>query len=101
MNKYETIILISNKITEEQKNSVINKITKLISENGKVTGTEDIGERKLAYEVKNHNKAFYYVINFESNTEFIAELERNYRIIDEIIKFIIVKHDEMKGKDYE
>ena len=45
MNKYETVILISNKITEEQRKDVINKIKKLISANGKVIKTEEIGER--------------------------------------------------------
>lgn len=93
MNKYETVILISNQITKEQRNNVITKIKKIINENGEVTKTEDIGEKKLAYEVRKHTKAFYYVINFESKAEFIAELERNYRIIDEILKFIVVRQE--------
>lgn len=94
MNKYETIILISNKITEEQRKDVINKIKELISLNGKVNKVENIEERRLAYEVRKHTQAFYYVINFESNAGFISELERNYRIIDEIIKFIVVRQDD-------
>jgi len=94
MNKYETIILISNQITDEQRNNVITKIENLINENGKVTETKDIGEKKLAYEVKKHTRAFYYIINFISNTSFISELERNYRIIDEILKFIVVRQED-------
>ena len=94
MNKYETVILISNKITEEQRKDVINKIKKLISANGKVIKTEEIGERKLPYEIRKNSKAFYYVINFESDAGFISELERNYRITDEIIKFIVIRQED-------
>ena len=94
MNKYETVFLISNKITPEEREGVITKFKDLISKNGKITSTEDIGEKKLAYEVRKHTEAFYYIINFESNADFLAELERNYRITDEILKFIVVKLDE-------
>lgn len=94
MNKYETVFFISNTITKEQRENIVTKITELISKNGTVTKTENMGVRKLAYEVRKHTHAFYYVIYFEADTEFIYELERNYRIIDGIIKFIVVKHDD-------
>ena len=94
MNKYETVILVSAIITDEQRNEVVSKIQKLISAKGKLIETEEKGKRKMAYEVKKHTEAFYYVLNFESEADFIAELQRNYRIIDEIIKFIVVKQDE-------
>lgn len=93
MNNYETVILISNKIKDEERKSVVKKIQELINVNGKVSKVDEIGLRKMAYEVRKHNEAFYYVIYFESEPSFIAELERNYRIIDEIIKFIVVKQD--------
>ena len=94
MNKYETVILISNKITDEQRENIVDKIKNLISSNGNVIETNDMGEKKLAYEVRKHTQAFYYIINFESNPEFIAELERIYRINDEILKFIVVRQDD-------
>lgn len=94
MNNYETVILISNNIKDEERKSVVDKIKKIINENGTITKVDEIGLRKLAYEIRKHNKAFYYVIYFESEPNFIAELERNYRIIDEILKFIVVKQDE-------
>lgn len=94
MNKYKTIFLISNHITEEQRKSVINKVTELISKNATITNTEDLGKKKLAYEIRKHKQAFYYIINFESDSSFIYELERNYRIIDEILKFIVVRQED-------
>ena len=93
MNEYETIFLMSNKIKEEQRRNVIDKIKELISSNGQIDTTEDLGEKNLAYEIKKHKKAFYYVINFKSKPEFINELERNYRIREEILKFITVRKE--------
>lgn len=93
MNNYESVILVSNKISDEQRKDVVNKIQKLISANGKLISTDEKGLRKMAYEVRKHNEAYYYVLYFESEPNFIVELERNYRIIDEIIKFIVVKQD--------
>ena len=93
MNEYETVILISDKITDAQRTEIFEKIKKLIGTNGNLLSTEELGKKKMAYEVRKHTEAFYYVLNFESNASFIAELERNYRIIEEIIKFIVVKED--------
>ena len=94
MNEYETIFLISNRIKEEQRRNVVNKIKELISSNGQIDTTEDLGEKKLAYEVKKHKKAFYYIINFKSKSEFIYKLERNYKLNEEIIKFMTIRKSE-------
>lgn len=91
MNKYETIFIISSKITKEQREDVINKITDFISKNGKIIKEEDLGEKNLAYEVRENKKGFYYVINFETKNDVIVELERIYRITEEIIKFITMR----------
>lgn len=93
MNNYETIILIKNDIEEEERNKVIAIIKDYLKENGKITKLESIGLRKLAYEVRGYEEAYYYLIEFESEPDIIAELERKYRITDEILKFIVVRRD--------
>ena len=52
-----------------------------------------MGKRKLAYEVKKNKEGYYVIINFEAKPELITELERNYRITDEVIKFIVVRKE--------
>lgn len=94
MNKYETVILITSEITNEQRNDVITRVKNLISKSGVISNIEEIGERKLAYEIKKHKTAFYYAITFTSAPDFIYELERNYRITEEILKFIVVKKED-------
>lgn len=94
MNKYESIIIIDQNVEEEGIKALISRFTDLINTEGKVSEVTEMGKRKLAYEIKKNKEAFYVLFNFEAKPELIAELERNYRITDEIIKFIVVKKDE-------
>ncbi len=94
MNKYESIIIINPNCTDENLKDLEGKFTGLINENGKVESVENMGKKKLAYEIKKNQEAFYMLFNFEAKPDSIAELERNYRITDDILKFIIVKKED-------
>jgi len=94
MNKYESIIIIGSNVEEEGIKSLIEKFTNLINSEGKVESVQEMGRRKLAYEIDKNKEGNYVLFNFEAKPELIAELERNYRITDEVIKFIVVKKDE-------
>ena len=50
-----------------------------------------MGKKTLAYEIKKCKEGIYLLFNFEAKPDSIAELERVYRITDEIMKFIVVK----------
>ncbi len=93
MNTYETVMILKNDISKEKKEAIFEKITKYISENGEIIETKDLGERKLAYEVNRYKNGYYFIIKFKSESRNISELERLYRITDEIIKFIVVKEN--------
>ena len=91
MNKYESIIIVNPNVDEAGLKALEEKFTGLINKNGKVESVENMGKRKLAYEIKKNKEAFYVQFNFESNPEAITELERVYRITDDILKFITIK----------
>ena len=91
MNKYETIMILT-KDNEKLRKDAIEKIENYIKEKGKLESSDDMGLKKLAYEVKKNKEGYYYLINFEMRPDDIYELERIYRITDEILKFIIVKN---------
>lgn len=90
-NNYETIVIIDSSIAETAIKSVIEKITDLISANGKIESTNEWGKRRLAYPMKKKNEGYYVLINFTREPSFIDELERIYNITDEIIKHITIK----------
>ena len=93
MNKYESVIIINPSADEDKVKSLIDKFSDLINKQGKVTKVDTLGKKKLAYEVKKNKEGIYVVFYFEAEPTLIAELERNYRITDEVIKFIVVKDE--------
>lgn len=94
MNKYESVVIVNPNLEEESVKNLIKKFSDLINTDGKVISVEEMGKRKLAYEIKKQKEGFYIVLKFEAKPESIAELERNYRITDEVMKFIVVKEEE-------
>ena len=95
MNKYESVIIINPNLESEAIKALVEKFSNLINNNGKVDSVEEVGKKKLAYEIKKNKEGYYVVINFEAQPELIKELERIYRITDEVIKFIVVRKDEV------
>ena len=91
MNKYESVVIIDPAVEEDKVKELSQKFTDIINNDGKVEKVEDLGKKKLAYELKKNKEGYYVVINFDANPNLISELERNYRIMDEVIKFITIK----------
>ena len=91
MNKYESVIIVSPNVEENALKELIERFQTLINTDGKVEQVNELGKKKLAYEINKNKEGYYVVYDFEANPKLIAELERNYRITDEIIKFIVVK----------
>ena len=94
MNKYESVIIINPSADEDKVKALIDRFSDLINKQGKVEKVDTLGKRKLAYEVKKNREGIYVVFYFEAEPTLIAELERNYRITDEVIKFIVIKSEE-------
>lgn len=94
MNRYETVFIINPQVEDTGVKALIEKFSNLINNDGKVVEVNELGIKKLAYAIKKHSEGNYVVINFEANPELIKELERIYRITDEVIKFIVIRKDE-------
>ena len=93
MNKYESVVIVNPNLEEESVKNLIKKFSDLINTDGTVASVEEMGKRKLAYEIKKQKEGFYIVFKFEAKPELISELERNYRITDEVMKFIVIKEE--------
>lgn len=94
MNEYESVIIIKPNLEEGEIEGIITEITDLINQNGKVIAVDKKGIKKLAYEINKCKEGYFITFDFEVKSEFIVELERHYRINENIIKFITVKHDD-------
>lgn len=93
--KYESFIIF-NVNTSKEKMQEIKEYIKMITD---YYYEEDIGVKLLAYMIKGQEKGYYYLIQFEGNEEKVKNLERYYRIKDEIMKFVTVKKWEDYGEE--
>ena len=64
------------------------------ADGGSVVRIDDIGRRKLAYEIKRKKEGYYVLLEIACSGKEIAELERRFRVNDAIIRFISVRVDE-------
>jgi len=94
MNKYEAVIIIDSNLTEESSKEVISKFEEIINNNGNVTRVDDIGIKKLAYKINNRDTGHYVLYEFEADSEFISELQRVFRITEEVLKYITIRKDD-------
>ena len=94
MNKYESVVIINPNVEEEAVKAFVKKYSDLINKDGKIDSVEELGKKKLAYEIKKQKEGYYLVFKFEANPSLISELERNFRIADEVMKFMVIKEEE-------
>lgn len=97
MKHYETMFIIKPTLQEGEIKTKIDFFKDIITKNeGVIETCLDMGMRNLAYEIKKNKRGYYFVIYFQSNPSLIAELERNYRINEDILRFLIVKYESKK-----
>lgn len=97
MRRYETIFIADPDLGEEDVKGITEKIKGLIeTKGGQVEKAEDWGTRKLAYEVKKKSRGHYLYIKFSGKSDLVAELERNLRINEGVIKYQSVQVEEQK-----
>lgn len=92
MNKYQLLFIIDNDIEDEAKDAVIDKFSNLIAELGGTVGMLDKwGTRKYAYPINFKNEGYYVLMQFEATPDVPAEVDRQMRINDNIVRQLITK----------
>ena len=96
MSKYEIALVVSAMLEDEERTAVVDKVKDMVQRfEGTVTDVDDWGKRTLAYEIQKMKEAFYYFIHFESdNAECPNNLEQQLRIMDGVIRYLVVREDE-------
>ena len=96
--RFESVILIKPNLSKSKMDSILMKIESKIKEVANITGKQELGKRKLAYEIKDNKEAYYMLYQFtlkeDIKKEAISTIERFYRITDEIMKYIVVDKEE-------
>ena len=61
---------------------------------GEIENIDEWGKRRLAYPIQDFREGYYVLMNFKADPQLPSELERNYKITDEVIRYIIIRDDE-------
>ena len=97
MRHYETLFVLKPTLTDEEKKQKFEFIKDVIQNNGgEIVATEDIGVRKLAYPIQKFERGHYYIIYFKAPSHTVKELERIYRITEDVIRFLTIKYETNK-----
>jgi small subunit ribosomal protein S6 len=94
MRNYEVMFIMKPNLEEEKRNELIEKFKSIIQTNGEVESVEEWGLRKLAYEINKLNEGYYVLTRFKAGIDVPKELDRIFKISDNIIRHLIVNLDE-------
>ena len=90
--EYETIYVLSPTTPKEASDKVASRVTEVMGrEGGTLTLVENWGRRQLAYPVAKHRRGVYVYLKYTGGGKVVDELERNFRMLDEVLKFQTVK----------
>lgn len=94
MKRYEVIAIVKSDLSEDDISKLIERIENIIvKRNGIIAKIDKWGKRRLAYEINKQKEGFYFLFDFVGDGPIVAEIERNYKIDDRVLKFISIKKD--------
>ena len=92
--KYELMYINNPNLSEEETAAVVEKFKALVEQNGTLEEMEEMGKRKLAYEINYISEGYYVLVKFTSGPDFPAELDRVLGITDGILRSLITRRPE-------
>ena len=93
MRPYETLVVLSSSLGSEQK-PLITKFEDLVkSLGGTLDESRDWGSKRLAYQIRKESDGHFYLIEYQADGDVVAELERNLRITDGVLRYVTVQQE--------
>jgi len=94
MRHYENLVIVKPTFTAEEIQASIKAVEEVITSNGgEIAATNAMGMRKLAYPIEKNERGYYYVIYYSVAPAAIAEIERRFRINEDLLRFVTIKYD--------
>ena len=87
MNKYEIMFIVKADVSEEDEKNTVKAFEKVLTDMGaKIINSKDLGQKKLAYEIKKQVRGYYHLLNVECDSKAVKEFDRKALIDDKILK---------------
>jgi len=89
MKKYEVMFIINSTIEEDAKTALVEMAQEVIAADGEVIKVDLLGNKKLAYPIEKRNDGYYVLITFKAGKDLPKELDRRFRISENIMRHLI------------
>jgi small subunit ribosomal protein S6 len=91
---YEHVFLARQDLSQAQVDALAEAATKIVEDHkGKVVKTETWGLRTLTYKIQKNRKAHFVMLDIDASGDTIAELERQTRMNEDVIRYMTVRVD--------
>lgn len=92
-NKYEAMVIVKAGMPEKEEQALFDSINEVINKNNGEVNQSSVwsDRRKLAYPLKKHLEGTYYLVNFNSDSESIKEINRSYKLNENILRVLITR----------
>ena len=95
MREYELVFIVTPEFDETATAEIVEKVKGWITDTGgSIENFEEWGRQKLAYLIQNYKEGQYYLLNIKLEPTAVATLERNFRLQESILRYLIVNQDE-------
>ena len=94
MTAYEAVCIVDPTLSEELTGAIVDKYKAVVTREGGEVNDVDVWDvKRLAFPVKGFREGRYIVFNFEGGAASKNELDRIFRISDDVLRFLIIKQD--------
>ena len=95
--QYELIYILPPDTAEQQATEMHDQVAEIVTRlHGQIEKTENWGRRKLAYEIGHYKEGVYVLEVINGSGELMKELDRRLKVIDQVMRHMIVRVDEEK-----
>lgn len=102
MKAYEIIVIVDSALTEEEVEGQIGEISDMILKGkGEVKEVQRWGKKRLAYVVKKRREGYYLLFHVSADPKLVSSLERNFKISEKVLKYMVVRFQEVQGPSHE
>ena len=92
MNKYELMVILSNGLADDAKETLANKVAGILETNGaKIESVEKIGTKKYAYAINFKNEGYYVLYNIECEANVPNQVQKQLLLIEDIVRSMFIK----------
>jgi small subunit ribosomal protein S6 len=95
--QYELVYILPPDTTEQAVTDLHTQVEQVVERlHGQIEKTENWGRKRLAYEIARHKEGVYVLDVISGSGELMKELDRRLRVMDQVIRHMVVRVDEEK-----